>query len=58
MLNGRQDTTIKKPATDRLYAAAKEPKQILWYDCGHILTPEAGTKAVIWVTEQLKAGHR
>jgi fermentation-respiration switch protein FrsA (DUF1100 family) len=58
MLNGKQDMTIRKPATDRLYAAAKEPKQIVWYDCGHILTLEAGTKAVTWVTEQLRADRR
>ncbi len=56
MLNGKQDKTMQEPASKRLYEAAHEPKQQLWYDCGHILTPDAGVKAVTWVLEKVKPG--
>lgn len=54
MLNGRHDTTMPEAASKRLYTAAHEPKQQLMYDCGHILTPEAGMKAVTWILEKVK----
>ncbi|MEW6202960.1 MAG: alpha/beta fold hydrolase [bacterium] len=44
-LNGRSDTIVPPVSTDALYAAAKEPKKIIWYDripgdpTGHIVPP-------------------
>ncbi len=35
MLNGTKDTSIPRPATELLYAAAREPKRIIWYESGH-----------------------
>ena len=29
--------------------AAREPKELLWYDCGHMLTEAAYEKAAEWV---------
>lgn len=54
MLNGRQDMTITETASHRLYAAAQEPKEQLWYESGHILPPDAGMKAVAWVLGKIK----
>ncbi len=55
MLNGRQDMTMPEAASHRLYAAAQEPKEQVWYESGHILPPDAGMKAVTWVLGKVKA---
>lgn len=57
MLNGKQDTLVPKEATERLYRAAKEPKQIRWYDSGHILPPEALRDATTWIAQKLRAQY-
>lgn len=54
MLNGKQDTTINETATRLLYDAAGQPKQLEWYESGHILPPPAATKGVVWLEEKLK----
>ena len=51
LLNGRQDHTVGRDMADRLFAACPEPKKQLWYDCGHLLTPEAYEDAAKWVAE-------
>lgn len=40
MINGSRDEIIPKAATEALFDAAREPKRILWYDCGHIDLPD------------------
>ena len=40
MINGSRDEIIPKPATEALFAAARDPKRIIWYDCGHIDLPD------------------
>ena len=41
MIGGRKDTTIVVPAQQELYDAARDPKQILWFDqYGHVPPPE------------------
>ncbi len=41
MLGGRKDTTIVVPAQQELYEAARDPKQIVWFDqYGHVPPPE------------------
>lgn len=53
MVNGRNDRTIRAQQAERLYAAAGEPKSILWYDGGHWLPDAAVRQAVKWVAETL-----
>jgi len=40
MINGAKDEIVPKAATEALYEAAREPKRIIWYDCGHIDLPD------------------
>lgn len=41
ILSARKDELIPKFATEALYNAARNPKQIIWYDSGHVLPPKA-----------------
>jgi dienelactone hydrolase len=41
MLSAKRDELIPASATEALYAAAGEPKKLIWYNAGHILTPSA-----------------
>lgn len=41
MLSARRDELIPKFATDALFNAAKEPKELVWFDSGHVLPPNA-----------------
>lgn len=54
MLNGTQDTVISKPATERLYEAAAQPKEIRWFESGHTLPKQALVEAVDWSESHLK----
>jgi fermentation-respiration switch protein FrsA (DUF1100 family) len=49
MLAGKRDYVVTPDMVKRLYAAAREPKEIEWYDCGHLLTEDAYEKAADWV---------
>jgi len=40
MINAGNDEIVPKAATETLYEAAKEPKSIIWYDCGHASLPD------------------
>jgi fermentation-respiration switch protein FrsA (DUF1100 family) len=55
MLNGTADTEMSREASDRLYAAAGQPKKQIWYQSGHVLPTEAGQKAVSWLKDQIDA---
>ena len=35
MLNGRKDVLVRPEMTKVLFAAAREPKRLVWYDSGH-----------------------
>lgn len=54
MVNGRNDRTIRAAQAERLYAAAAEPKNILWYDGGHWLPDGAVRQAASWVSQSLR----
>jgi dienelactone hydrolase len=54
MLNGTQDHVITREMTDRLYAAAPEPKRQNWYDSGHLLPNAAYEQCATWVAETWK----
>jgi predicted esterase len=58
MLNGKQDKVMSEEASRRLFDAAKEPKQIQWFESGHILPPEAGKKGIEWLEGKLKSEKR
>jgi dienelactone hydrolase len=40
MLNALHDQIVPRAATEALFEAAREPKKIIWYDCGHADLPE------------------
>ncbi len=45
-VNATDDETISQTQTERLFAAAGEPKQIEWFEAGHTSLPGAAMKAV------------
>jgi predicted esterase len=54
MLHGKRDRTVKPAQAQRLFDAALEPKEIRWYDSGHILPPAAGAEAARWLAGHLR----
>jgi uncharacterized protein len=58
MLNGRADQRIRPAQADRLFEAAREPKEIRWYGGGH-RPPESEVEAgVEWLVRVLRAPRR
>jgi uncharacterized protein len=53
MLHGRHDRTITAAQAQRLFDAAAQPKELVWYDCGHVLPAPAADRAAIWLAEAL-----
>ncbi len=53
LLNGRRDTTTKPAQAERLFAAAGEPKELMWYDGGHWPPQAAINKAAEWLAERI-----
>lgn len=51
--NGRKDAVIVQPAAMLLHNAAKDPKQVAWYNGGHDLPGAIRTRAVDWVSKKL-----
>jgi predicted esterase len=51
MLHGKRDRTIKPEQAQRLYDAASQPKELRWYDSGHVLPADAATDAAAWLTK-------
>ena len=49
MLHGRTDRTIQPEQAKRLYDAASQPKELRWYDTGHVLPPAAADDAATWL---------
>jgi uncharacterized protein len=52
MLHGRRDRTIAPDQAERLYAAAGQPKELRWYDSGHVLPTAAADDAASWLLKQ------
>ncbi len=57
MQNGVYDELIPKAAAERLYEAAEEPKEIVWYDSDHIgldeeVVEEVLDDAIAWLLER------
>jgi len=55
LLNGRRDTTTRPEQAQRLFAAAQEPKELVWYDGGHWPPPAAIDRAATWTADRLHA---
>jgi fermentation-respiration switch protein FrsA (DUF1100 family) len=53
MVNGRYDRTITTAQAERLYEAAREPKEIHWYQGGHWPPPAAIELGAEWLARQL-----
>lgn len=51
-LNASDDECITRPMSDRLYAAAPQPKEQRWYDCGHLLPEQAYDDAAAWIAQR------
>ena len=49
MLHGRADRTIIPEQAQRLYDAASKPKELRWYDSGHVLPSAAADDAATWL---------
>src|SRR5687767_9327855 len=55
MTHGRHDGTVRPADADRLFRAAGEPKEMRWWNAGHILPAEAIEDAAAWLANQLRA---
>lgn len=53
MVHGRRDRTVRPEQAQRLFDAAGEPKEIMWWDAGHYLPAAATDAAAEWLTERL-----
>lgn len=53
VVHGRRDRTVLPEQAERLFAAAREPKEIRWWDSGHYLPQAAIDDAVTWLAEKL-----
>jgi fermentation-respiration switch protein FrsA (DUF1100 family) len=54
MVHGRNDRTVRPEQAERLFAAAGEPKEIRWFDAGHILPPDAIEWTAGWLADRLR----
>lgn len=54
MVNGRFDRTIVAAQAERLYAAARDPKKIHWYNGGHWPPQPAIDFGAEWLANQLR----
>jgi len=53
MVHGRWDRTVKPDQAQRLFDAAREPKELKWWNAGHRLPQEAIDYAAGWIVAQL-----
>lgn len=53
LVNGRHDTTTRPVQAERLFAAARHPKTMLWYEGGHWPPAETIRATAEWVAERL-----
>jgi fermentation-respiration switch protein FrsA (DUF1100 family) len=52
-INGKWDTIVPCSAATLLHEAAREPKEVLWADAGHLLPDEVGIHGLEWLAGQL-----
>jgi hypothetical protein len=46
LIGATRDQTVPRSATEALFAAAGEPKQLLWFDASHDALPGKALKAM------------
>ena len=51
MLHGKSDRTIPADRAQRLFDAANEPKELRWYNTGHILPAASAEDAAAWLVK-------
>jgi len=51
MQNGKKDPFIPEDAARNLYRAARAPKELKWYDAGHVMPEKAAADAVEWIVK-------
>jgi hypothetical protein len=51
--SGRKDEAVPPVDARELHRAAREPKDVRWYDSGHFLPPEAWCDAARWLQEEI-----
>ena len=54
LLNGKMDNTVNEAASTALFKAAREPKQQMLFQSGHILPKEALMTGVKWIAGKLR----
>lgn len=57
MVHGRGDRTVTPDQAQRLYDAAGEPKELKWWNAGHILPPAAIDYAAEWLRARMRADN-
>lgn len=56
MINGNGDTIVPRECTERLFRAAREPKEIVWLDGGHFPQPDGVLRKIDeWLSKHLLA---
>lgn len=55
MVNGTRDQTVTPVMADRLFDAAKEPKERRWYEMGHLLKDPAFEDTADWIASHVPA---
>jgi dienelactone hydrolase len=55
LVNGRYDTTTRPEQAERLFAAARDPKSLVWYEGGHWPPASAIERTADWVASGLRA---
>jgi dienelactone hydrolase len=58
MLAGKSDYVVTPDMVERLHDAAREPKELRWYDCGHLLTADAYRDAAEWIAGTVANGSK
>jgi uncharacterized protein len=56
--NGKKDVVIVPPAAMMLHNAAKDPKEVVWYDGGHDVPKAILDRATEWVAAKLDASQQ
>jgi fermentation-respiration switch protein FrsA (DUF1100 family) len=58
MVHGRRDPTVTAAQAQRLFDAAREPKELRWYEAGHYLPTQALEDAGEWLLARLGKSAR
>lgn len=53
VVHGKNDRTVRPAQAQRLFDAAAQPKEIRWWDAGHILPPAATAWTAEWLARAL-----